>query len=164
ASTLLSPARSCRPRRSRRSSRPAPVSAGTSGPPAHRPRRRGFVRHLGPGPRVDSLPIPTFVQRLAGAIATEIATGDVSVSVPLRLRPLEIGDLLDETFRMYRRHFLLFAGVSAILAIPSAALYGLGLAWLTVGLQQADSSTDLQLVGGFWIGFLAALLVGLLIL
>jgi hypothetical protein len=48
----------------------------------------------------------------------------VSVSVPLRLRPLEIGDLLDETFRMYRRHFLLFAGVSAILAIPSAASTG----------------------------------------
>jgi len=23
---------------------------------------------------------------------------------------LEVGDLLDETFRIYRRHFLLFAG------------------------------------------------------
>jgi len=65
---------------------------------------------------------------------------------------------------MYRRHFLLFAGISVILAIPTAALYGLGLAWLTVGLQQADSSTDLQLAGGFWIGFLAALLVGVLIM
>ncbi len=48
----------------------------------------------------------------------------MSVSVPLRLRPLEIGDLLDETFRMYRRHFLLFAGISALLAIPSAASSG----------------------------------------
>ena len=47
---------------------------------------------------------------------------EVSATVPLRLRPLEIGDLLDETFRMYRRHFLLFAGLSAILSIPSAAL------------------------------------------
>src|SRR5689334_6072241 len=45
-------------------------------------------------------------------------------TAPLRLRPLEIGDLLDETFRMYRRHFLLFAGISAILAIPSAASTG----------------------------------------
>jgi hypothetical protein len=43
---------------------------------------------------------------------------------PLRLRPLEIGDLLDETFRMYRRHFLLFAGLSIVLAIPGAALAG----------------------------------------
>jgi hypothetical protein len=48
----------------------------------------------------------------------------VSATTPLRLRPLEIGDLLDETFRMYRRHFLLFAGVSVILSIPSAALTG----------------------------------------
>jgi hypothetical protein len=46
----------------------------------------------------------------------------VSATAPLRLRPLEIGDLLDETFRMYRRHFLLFAGLSVILSIPSAAL------------------------------------------
>jgi hypothetical protein len=48
----------------------------------------------------------------------------LSVSVPLRLRPLEIGDLLDETFRMYRRHFFLFAGISVVLAIPAAALAG----------------------------------------
>jgi hypothetical protein len=48
----------------------------------------------------------------------------VSASVPLRLRPLEIGDLLDETFRMYRRHFVLFAGLSVILSIPTAALSG----------------------------------------
>lgn len=48
----------------------------------------------------------------------------MSVPVPLRLRPLEVGDLLDETFRMYRRHFFLFAGISVILSIPLAALAG----------------------------------------
>jgi hypothetical protein len=48
----------------------------------------------------------------------------VSAPAPLRLRPLEIGDLLDETFRMYRRHFYLFAGISVILSIPAAALSG----------------------------------------
>jgi hypothetical protein len=51
---------------------------------------------------------------------------DLSEPVPLRLRPLEIGDLLDETFRMYRRHFFLFAGISALLSIPEAALSGYG--------------------------------------
>ena len=51
----------------------------------------------------------------------------MSASAPLRLRPLEIGDLLDETFRMYRRHFLLFAGLSIIFAIPTAALSGFAL-------------------------------------
>lgn len=44
----------------------------------------------------------------------------LSAPAPLRLRPLEIGDLLDETFRMYRRHFFLFAGISVILSIPLA--------------------------------------------
>jgi hypothetical protein len=37
---------------------------------------------------------------------------------------LEIGDLLDETFRMYRRHFFLFAGISVILSLPLAGLAG----------------------------------------
>jgi hypothetical protein len=48
----------------------------------------------------------------------------LSVSAPLRLRPLEIGDLLDETFRMYRRHFFLFAGMSVVLSLPLAASAG----------------------------------------
>jgi hypothetical protein len=49
---------------------------------------------------------------------------EVSATPPLRLRPLEVGDLLDETFRMYRRHFVLFAGLSVILSIPAAAISG----------------------------------------
>lgn len=61
---------------------------------------------------------------------------EVSASTPLRLRPLEIGDLLDETFRMYRRHFLLFAGLSVILAIPAAALSGYSSYTLFNGLLQ----------------------------
>jgi len=73
----------------------------------------------------------------------------VSVSVPLRLRPLEIGDLLDETFRMYRRHFLLFAAIAVILAIPSAALYGLALAWFSTGLQATSDSSSAGPVLGF---------------
>jgi hypothetical protein len=52
------------------------------------------------------------------------------------LRPLEIGDLLDETFRMYRRHFLLFAGLSVILSIPGAALSGYSSYTLLNGLLQ----------------------------
>ena len=73
----------------------------------------------------------------------------MSVSVPLRLRPLEIGDLLDETFRMYRRHFLLFAAIAVILAIPSAALYGLALAWFSTGLQATSDSSSAGPVLGF---------------
>ena len=56
--------------------------------------------------------------------------------MPLRLRPLEIGDLLDETFRMYRRHFFLFAGLSVILSIPGAVLGGYSSYTLFNGLLQ----------------------------
>ena len=73
----------------------------------------------------------------------------MSVSVPLRLRPLEIGDLLDETFRMYRRHFLLFAAIAVILAIPSAALYGLALAWFSTGLQATSDTSSVRPALGF---------------
>ena len=88
----------------------------------------------------------------------------MSVSVPLRLRPLEIGDLLDETFRMYRRHFLLFAGISVILAIPSAGLLGLFFGWFSIVLQQNPSQPDFG-SGAAFLGILAAaFVVNLLIL
>ena len=50
----------------------------------------------------------------------------MSAPVPLRLRPLEIGDVLDETFRLYRRNFLLLAGTSVAFSIPLAAFAGYG--------------------------------------
>ena len=68
----------------------------------------------------------------------------VSVPTPLRLRPLEIGDLLDETFRMYRRHFLLFAGLSVIFAIPTAALSGFTLFTLFSTLLRPGSRAVLE--------------------
>jgi hypothetical protein len=85
----------------------------------------------------------------------------VSVSVPLRLRPLEIGDLLDETFRMYRRHFLLFAGISVILAVPSAALLGAAFGWFSVVIDQTTGEADL---GPFLMAAGATALVNLLII
>ena len=109
------------------------------------------------------------MQRLAHAYWPELELRPVSISAPLRLRPLEIGDVLDETFRMYRRHFLLFAGVSVILAIPSAALIGLFLGWLALVVQQSSGSTvnnpfDATSVVGL-LGILAlALVVNVLIL
>jgi hypothetical protein len=53
---------------------------------------------------------------------------------------MEIGDVLDETFRMYRRHFFLFAGISVLLSIPSAALTGYALALFGTVLQPIGSS------------------------
>jgi hypothetical protein len=64
----------------------------------------------------------------------------VSAPTPLRLRPLEVGDLLDETFRMYRRHFFLFAGLSVLLSIPSAGLSGFFSYALLNGLIQQTNA------------------------
>ena len=88
----------------------------------------------------------------------------MSVSVPLRLRPLEIGDLLDETFRMYRRHFLLFGGISVILSIPSAALIGLALGSFYSALQQSqgtisDFSFLTPLLGSIVAGFVVYVVI-----
>jgi len=64
----------------------------------------------------------------------------VSAPAPLRLRPLEVGDLLDETFRIYRRHFLLFAGISVILAIPAAGLQGYSIFTLFSNFLQSTTT------------------------
>jgi hypothetical protein len=85
----------------------------------------------------------------------------VSATVPLRLRPLEVGDLLDETFRMYRRHFLLFAGLSVILSIPSAALSSFSYYALFSGLLQAGFAAPGQAL--FQAGTLVLYLGGALI-
>jgi hypothetical protein len=55
---------------------------------------------------------------------------------------LEVGDLLDETFRMYRRHFFLFAGISVILTIPIAALTGFVFYTLFGSFLQSVSSNQ----------------------
>jgi hypothetical protein len=41
---------------------------------------------------------------------------------PTRLRPMSIGDMLDAAFRLYRRHFLTFVGIVALLQVPMAML------------------------------------------
>ena len=81
----------------------------------------------------------------------------MSAPVPLRLRPLEIGDLLDETFRMYRRHFLLFAGISVVLSIPEAALTGYSYySFFSIFTQQLSSGHPVDLTNfGSTLGALA---------
>ena len=86
----------------------------------------------------------------------------MTVPVPLRLRPLEIGDLLDETFRLYRRHFLLFAAISMILAIPTAALFGLAFGSLAAAAGStttADSSSLVLLLTTIGTALLVSILV-----
>ena len=84
------------------------------------------------------------------------------------MRPLEIGDLLDETFRMYRRHFLLFAGLSMILAIPSAALSGFFSYALLNGLLQTTPGQppnfNVNVLGTTLVAAVVVLLITLVLL
>jgi hypothetical protein len=91
----------------------------------------------------------------------------LATPAPLRLRPLEIGDVLDETFRLYRRNFVLIAGVSVAFAIPFAALAGYGLGSLfSNAINQAASGNqaDLSQLTGAMVGFGLGYLVNLAIL
>ena len=85
----------------------------------------------------------------------------MNAPAPLRLRPLEIGDLLDETFRMYRRNFVLFAGISVIVSIPSSALLGYGYSLFGNILQQTTTGAAPDF--SFLASSLPALAVGALV-
>lgn len=52
--------------------------------------------------------------------------GSMRESLP-RLRPRDLGELIDETLALYRRNFALFAGVVAVVAVPQAVLAALSL-------------------------------------
>lgn len=45
-----------------------------------------------------------------------------TAGVPVRLRPLPVGELLDETFKLYRRHFNVIAGVAIVVILPNLLL------------------------------------------
>jgi hypothetical protein len=49
-------------------------------------------------------------------------------SVPANLRPLDMGDLLDAIFRLYRNNFLTFVGSVALLLVPFAIIQAV-LSW-----------------------------------
>jgi hypothetical protein len=76
---------------------------------------------------------------------------ELSEPAPLRLRPLEIGDLLDETFGMYRRHFLLFAGISVLLSIPEAALSGYAFAAIGAVFRPGSTAPDFAALTPFFV-------------
>lgn len=95
-----------------------------------------------------------------------------STPAPIRFRPRQLSELLDEVFRLYRRHFSLIVGVALLVALP-------GLVWsLATGvyLLNSNSYTNLftttgtstpafnsqqfsNLVGTFLLGGLGALIL-----
>ena len=42
-----------------------------------------------------------------------------TAGTPVRLRPLPLGELLDETFKLYRRYFTVIAGLAVLVRLPN---------------------------------------------
>jgi len=60
-------------------------------------------------------------------------SGEATTAEPHpRLSPLSLGDLLDQTFAIYRRRFRAFLGIAALVQVP-VALVGLPLATMSTG-------------------------------
>ena len=63
-----------------------------------------------------------------------------STPAPIRFRPMPLPELLDELFRLYRRHFSLIVGVALLVALP-------GLVWtLVTGVYRLNSASYVNLV------------------
>lgn len=58
-------------------------------------------------------------------------------SMRARLRPMGIGDILDETFRLYRENFTLFVATVAVLAVPALIIVVVLLAATVLGVFQS---------------------------
>jgi hypothetical protein len=61
-----------------------------------------------------------------------------TAGTPVRLRVMPLGELLDETFKLYRRHFTVIAGVAVAIILPNLILS------LISGSYRANPITYLQ--------------------
>ena len=78
----------------------------------------------------------------------------------MRLRPMTIGDVIDETIKIYRRHFLAFVMAMAVSAVLQAVFtigISVGSAGLTQGrvppAEQIAAVAAIAVPGGLLVGF-----------
>lgn len=72
------------------------------------------------------------------------------------LRPISTLELFERTFRLYRRNFIKFAGLSIVGPLATCA-YRLRYLGGTIALMRVDSSTDAPAVLGILVGIVIAL-------
>src|SRR5208282_4082343 len=65
------------------------------------------------------------------------------------LRPMNLGEILDRTFAIYRKNFLLFAGIGALPAAVMLAIHAVDIAWVHtdrwIGVTDATQSGRIAL-------------------
>ncbi len=76
------------------------------------------------------------------------------------LRPLRLGELLDQAVRLYRRNFLTFVGIIALVYIPYALIEVLFSALSTSSLQLAQSDPQNYVFSpGYWLTILGSMII-----
>lgn len=73
-----------------------------------------------------------------------------------RLRPMGLGDLIDEAIALYRRNFALFAGIAAVLTIPETVINVLLAVSRGSSMFTRDSSGHVIFHSGQLVGFAGA--------
>src|SRR5574341_776255 len=80
------------------------------------------------------------------------------------LRPLGLGELLDQAIRLYRRNFLTFIGIIAVVYVPVMVLQTAATTLLSSSMLDFSASTPEELFSnyGYWIGMFSTLLIAVL--
>lgn len=81
------------------------------------------------------------------------------------LRPLGLGELLDQAIRLYRRNFLTFIGIIALVYVPVMVLQTAATTLLSSSmLDMASSSSPEQIFSnyGYWAGMFSTIFLGLI--
>ena len=82
---------------------------------------------------------------------------------PLTLRPLRLGELLDQAIRLYRRNFITFVGIVAMVYVPLMILQIASAALMTSSLDTLTSSPEqIFTTYAYWGGMLSSLVVAFL--
>ncbi len=63
--------------------------------------------------------------------------------MPTPLQPLTLGELLDRSFQLYRRHFVV---VASLVALPDLFVLGIQMAQVALGLERFDPNADPSVV------------------
>ena len=87
-----------------------------------------------------------------------------SSSLPV-LRALRLGELLDQAIRLYRRNFLTFIGIIAVVYVPLMILQTISSTWLSsslLNISAAQGPEEIFSNSSYWLGLLSTVVLGFL--
>ena len=87
-----------------------------------------------------------------------------SSSLPV-LRALRLGELLDQAIRLYRRNFLTFIGIIAVVYVPLMILQTISSTWLSsslINISAVQSPEEIFSDSSYWLGLLSTVVLGFL--